>query len=80
MSSSELPSSVIDGEKKLITIPLGPVTLNFTFEEWESFLEMVIDVHSVFQSTTVTNHHQCEACGHSSVVVDYVEPEDTDIN
>ena len=72
--------SVIDGEKKLISIPMGPITLHFTFDEWESFLEIVMDVHSVFQSTTITNHHQCDVCGHQSKIVDYVEPDETEVN
>jgi hypothetical protein len=80
MSSDELPSSVIDGENKLISIPMGPITLHLNFDEWEPFVEMIMDIHSVFHNSTITNHHQCEVCGHVDKIVDYVEPEDTELN
>ena len=80
MTHGPLEEAMIDGEKKLISIPLGPITLHFSFDEWEAFLEVVMDVHSVFQSTTITNHHHCDVCGHQSKIVDYVEPDETEIN
>ena len=80
MSSEELPNSVIDGENKLISIPMGPITLHLNFDEWEPFVEMIMDIHSVFHNSTITNHHQCEVCGHVDKIVDYIEPEDTEVN
>jgi hypothetical protein len=80
MSPEELPNSFIDGENKLISIPMGPITLHLNFDEWEPFVEMIMDIHSVFHNSTITNHHQCEVCGHVDKIVDYIEPEDTEVN
>tara|TARA_Y100000310_G_scaffold90068_1_gene87313 strand:- start:771 stop:1010 length:240 start_codon:yes stop_codon:yes gene_type:complete len=70
----------IDDEGETISISLGPVTLNFTFEEWESFVIMIDDINAVFQSNLQTLVHQCSTCGTINSTVEYVEPEEDEFN
>ena len=72
--------ALVDDEGKTIGISLGPVTLNFTFEEWESFVVMVDDINAVFQSNLQTSVHQCSMCGTLNSIAEYTEPEEDEFN
>ena len=81
MSKHELAHGAqIDTELGVISLPVGNVVLNFSFEEWQQFCDVVDDVNIVIQMNTVENAAQCPAC-HSVVSYTYYEePNEDEVN
>jgi hypothetical protein len=81
MSSTGLPhGAYVDSEKQTINLPIGAITISFTFEEWALFIETIDDVNVVFQANLDASLYQCPSCGTVSAVYDYSEPEDEEVN
>lgn len=81
MSKHELAHGAhIDSEQELIMLPVGNVTLNFSFEEWQQFCDVVEDVNTVIQVNTVENVVQCPACHTMMSYIHYEEPAEDEIN
>jgi len=80
-AASLLPhGGMITPEDGLISVPLGPITLHFTLEEWDIFTEMIDDINAVLQANSDVIVYECEGCGSSKTIVKYVEPEESEFN
>ncbi len=71
---------MITPEDGLVSVPLGPITLHFTLEEWDIFIEMITDINAVLQANRDVIVYECEGCGSSKTIVKYVEPEESEFN
>lgn len=81
MSKHEIAhGAYIDTETNQVNLPVGNVTLNLSFEEWNQFCEMIDDINTVIQMNTVENMAQCPACHTVVSYVHYEEPSDDEIN
>jgi hypothetical protein len=81
MSLVQLPhGATIEPETGEISIALGQVTLNFSLEEWESFVLMIDDISTVIQANSVENMVQCPTCNTVSRYVHYEEPTEEELN
>jgi len=79
--SVELPhNALIDSETGDISLPMGPITLNFTLEEWAVFAEIIDDITTVLQTSTVENVLKCPTCKTIATYMSYEEPSDKDVN
>jgi len=77
----ELPHGAsIDQEENIVSFPLGSITLNLTFEEWQEFADAVDDVNTVLQSNTVESVMQCPTCNTIASYISYEEPSEKDVN
>ena len=48
MTATGLPhGAYVDTEKQTINLPLGSITISFTFEEWVGFIETIDDINVV---------------------------------
>ena len=70
----------IDPQTELISIPIGNVTLNFSFDEWQQFCDIIDDVNTVIQMNTVEGSAQCPACHTVVSYIHYEEPTDDEVN
>lgn len=81
MSKHELPHGAhFDHETEQISLPIGSVTLNFSFEEWSAFFDIVDDVNTVIQMNTIESFAQCPSCHTVVSFVQYEEPQEDEIN
>ncbi len=81
MSATGLPhGAYVDTEKQTINLPLGSITISFTFEEWAGFIETVDDINVVLQANLDASIYQCPSCGTVAAVYEYEEPEDEETN
>ena len=81
MSKHELAHGAqIDSELELISLPIGNVTLNFSFDEWQRFCGIVEDVNTIIQMNTVENIAQCPSCHTVVSYIHYEEPGEDEIN
>ncbi len=81
MSATGLPhGAYVDTEKQTINLPLGSITIRFTFEELAGFIETVDDINVVLQANLDASIYQCPSCGTVAAVYEYEEPEDEETN
>ena len=78
---SSFDDAIIDGENGLVIFPIGEsVVLRLTFEEWEVFVNNVVEVNMMFEATTKSESFLCNSCGTINHKIEYYEPEDEDLN
>lgn len=79
--SSELPhGAFVDSDRKTISLPMGSIVINFTFEEWLEFVEIIDDINLVFKTNLDASIYQCPSCGTAAALYEYSEPENEEIN
>lgn len=77
----ELPHNAeIDTEKEELTLNLGSVCLNFSFEEWDDFISMISDIDTVFQANLTVESYACPTCGSANNSYEYNEPTEEEYN
>jgi len=70
----------IDTETEELTLNLGSVCLNFSFEEWDEFISMISDIDTVFQANLTVESYMCPTCGSANNSYEYNEPTEEEYN
>jgi hypothetical protein len=59
-----------------VHIDMGQITLNWTMEEFELWMEQIDDIFQVYQALTQKSTIVCESCGTIGHMIDIVTDED----